>query len=157
MKHLNIHSGSGISAALTAGILLLTVFLMSCRVTLTAPYDESLVNQTQQIVKQVDKLYLTMLETTENENDERAFGHFAEDYINIEVELNYLLIKNRMKPLNSESVRNYEIALETWVKYKEMHKKNNGISDADIELNRDYLRDLFIVILIGEDEKSKIR
>lgn len=144
-------------AALIVGVLLLTGMIMSCRVTLTAPYDESIVNQTQQLVKQVDRLYLTMLETTENRNDVRAYRHFAEDYINIEVELNYLIIKNRMKPMNSESVRNFEIALEAWIRYKEQHKMNNGISDADIELNRGYLRDLFMVILIGEYEKSKIR
>lgn len=138
-------------------VMLSAVLASSCRVSMVAPYDESLMEQTRQITRQVDRFYLLMQEATVNENGARNYMNYVKDYIDIEVELNDLLLKNRIKPLNSESVRNVEIALETWVNYKEMHKKNDGISDADIELNRDFLRDLFMVILIGEHEKSKIR
>ena len=95
-----------------------------------------------------------MLETTRNENNEREYSKFVNDYIDIEVELNSLLNKNRIRPLNKESTRNCEIVIETWLKYKDRHKEQNKISDADIELNRDYFRDLFVVILTGEEAKK---
>jgi hypothetical protein len=138
-------------------IVFLCAFSVSCRVTMVAPYEEAISQQTELISKKIDKLYLTMLETTKNENNEREYLRFAEHYIDIEVELNSLLNKNRMRPLNRESVLNCEIALESWLKYKEKHRTDNGMNDVDIDLNRDFFRDLFLVILIGEEAKAKIR
>jgi hypothetical protein len=138
-------------------IVFLSAFSVSCRVTMVAPYEEAISQQTELISKKVDKLYLTMLETAKNENNEREYLRFAEQYIDIEVELNSLLNKNRMRPLNRESVRNCEIALESWRKYKEKHRTDNGINDFDIDLNRDFLRDMFLVILMGEEAKAKIQ
>jgi len=134
--------------------VILATSQLSCRVTFVAPYDASVSQQIETISRKVDKFYLTMLETTRNELNEREYSKFVKDYIDIEVELNSLLNKNRIRPLNNESTKNCKIALETWTKYKEKHKQENEISDIDIELNRDFLRDLFIVIQIGEKAKK---
>ena len=140
-----------------ATVVVLIVVYASCRVTMVAPYEEKVVQQIQQVAKKVDRLYLTILETGMNDSSKREYALFAKDYVDIEVDLNSLLNQNRMKALNRESTRNCEIALETWVKYKEKHKRDNGISDVDIELNRDYYRDLFMVIQMGEEAKLKVR
>lgn len=134
--------------------IMLASFQQSCRVTLVAPYDASVSQQIETIARKVDKFYLTMLETTRNEMNEREYSKFVEEYIDIEVELNSLLNKNRIRQLNKESTKNCKTALDTWTKYKEKHKEKNEISDIDIELNRDFLRDLFIVIQTGEEAKK---
>lgn len=134
--------------------ILLAVFQVACRVTFVAPYDASVSQQIEEISRKVDRFYLTMLETTRNEEEQRAYDKFVNDYVDIEVDLNSLLNKNRIRPLNKESTRNCEIAVETWTKYKTKHKEDNGISDIDIELNRDFLRDLFVVIQTGEEAKK---
>ena len=127
----------------------------SCKVSWVATYDYMVAQQIEVVAKKVDKFYLTMLETTSEEN-ERQYSKFVKEYIDIEVELNALLNKNQIRPLNKESTRNCVIALQYWIKYKVKHKKDNVISDVDIELNRDYLHDLFIVIQIGEEAKNKL-
>ena len=140
---------------LSFSLIVITVaFLASCRVTLVAPYDSRVSQKIEDIAQKVDKFYLTMLETTRNENNEREYSKFVDDYIDVEVELNSLLNMNRIRPLNKESTKNCQIAVDTWVKYKEKHKENNTISNIDIELNRDFLRDLFTVIQIGEEVKK---
>ena len=135
--------------------IILSLLVISCRVTLVPSYNSDIAKQIELVAKKVDKFYLTMLEST-LPGDEREYAKFVQGYIDIEVELNSLLNKNRIRPLNTESTRNCEIALEIWIKYKEKHKKRNNISNADIDLNRDYLRDLFIVIQIGEEAKNNI-
>ena len=140
---------------LSFSLIVITVaFLTSCRVTLVAPYDSRVSQQIEDIARKVDKFYLTMLETTRNENNEREYSKFVDDYIDVEVELNSLLNMNRIRPLNKESTKNCQIAVDTWVKYKEKHKEKNTISNIDIDLNRDFLRDLFTVIQIGEEVKK---
>jgi hypothetical protein len=140
---------------LSFSLIVITVaFLASCRVTLVAPYDSRVSQKIEDIAQKVDKFYLTMLETTHDENNEREYSKFVDDYIDVEVELNSLLNMNRIRPLNKESTKNCQIAVDTWVKYKEKHKENNTISNIDIELNRDFLRDLFTVIQIGEEVKK---
>ncbi|NQU55335.1 MAG: hypothetical protein HQ522_22695 [Bacteroidetes bacterium] len=135
--------------------IVLAVLSVSCRVSLVSPYRKDIAQEIELTSKKVDKFYLTMLETT-SEGKNREYSNFVQDYIDIEVELNSLLNKNQIRPLNKESTRNCEILLDYWKKYKEKHKKENGISDVDIELTNDYLRDLFIVIQIGEGIKENI-
>ena len=94
-------------------VILLTIFQVACRVTFVASYDAGVSEQIENIARTVDKFYLTMQETTQNDNNDREYSRYVEDYINIEVELNSLLNKNRVRPLNKESTRNCEIAVET--------------------------------------------
>jgi len=101
--------------------------------------------------KSVDKFYLNMLETTSADNDGRAYKAFAKQYVDTEAELNSLLVMNKVRPLNKNSTRICEITLQFWVKYKEAHKKANMISDANIILNRIYLRDLFYDMQVASE------
>ena len=135
-------------------VILISAFQISCRVTFVAPYDASVSQQIEDISRKVDKFYITMQEKTTEEENQREYSRFVDDYIDIEVELNALRKKNQIRPLNKESTQNCEIALETWIKYRDKHKQDNTISDIDIDLNREFLSDLFIVIQAGEEAKK---
>lgn len=134
-------------------IILLLLFFTSCRVTLLPPRDSELVSQINLTSKAVDKLYLTLLETKDSTG--RSYTNFAEQYINIEVELTSLYNKNKVRPLNKNSTRICEITLQMWQKYKEEHKAKNYLSDAIIQLNRQSFSDLFYAMQVAEEAKQK--
>ncbi len=137
--------------------MLLTVFTFNaCRVSLIPKYDEAIATQVETVSKEVDRFYLMMQETTSKENNGRNFEMFATKYVDIEVELNALLNKNKIRPLNENSTRICEITLELWVKYKNEHKTDNTLSDGLIKLNRLTFSDLFYAMLVAEKAKGII-
>jgi hypothetical protein len=140
-------------------IILILSFLSitSCRVTLVPGYDANISAQIDNTAKEVDKFYLTMLETTKTDSGGRAFEKFSQDYINIEVELNSLLTKNKIRPLNENSTQICEITLQLWLKYKAEHKTDNTLSDGLIILNRKTFSDLFYAMQVAEKGKELVK
>lgn len=132
------------------------IALTSCKVTFIPGYDADISKQIENTAKSADKFYLSMLETTTATNDGRAFSKFSEQYVDIEVELNSLLNKNKIRPLNENSTRICEITLELWIKYKEEHKSDNSLSDGLIRLNRKTFSDLFFAMQVAEKAKEII-
>ena len=130
--------------------------LPGCRVTLIPSHDSLIAAQINETAKKVDQFYLSMLETTVVENDGRAYSKFVDQYVSIEVELNSLLNRNRVRPLNQNSTRICEITLQLWIKYKEEHKKNNKLSNGIIKLNQKTFSDLFFAMQMAEDGKKVV-
>jgi hypothetical protein len=135
------------------GILTLFLIISGCKITLVPNYDAALVEKIESIAKTTDMFYLNMLETTKNDST-RAYKKFVKEYIAIEVELNSILNKNKVKPLNEHSVRICEITLNLWIKYREEHKSDNELSDGLIKLNRKTFSDLFYAMQVAEDAKQ---
>jgi len=127
----------------------------SCKVTFIPDYDETIANQIESTTKQIDLFYLTMLETTSAENNGRSYNLFTEQYIEIEVELNSLLNKNKIRPLNENSTKICENALKLWQKYKKAHKEKNTIGDDDIVLNSKYMSSMLYSMQIAENVKPE--
>jgi len=135
--------------------LFMTILLFStCKVTFVPEYDAELSSQIDETAKMVNRFYLEMLETTSNQNEGRAFEGFIQGYIDVEVELNSLLNKNKIRPLNDNSTRICEITLQLWAKYKEEHKTDNALSDGLIKLNRQTFSDLFYAMQVAEKAKE---
>lgn len=138
-------------------LIIIFVFLSEgCRVTLVPDYDDSISHEILETAKRVDKFYLDMQETTVNENGDRAYNNMVDSYVEIEIELSSLLNKNKIRPLNENSIRICEITLELWVKYKDEHKEDNELTDGIIKLNRLTFRDLFYAMLVAEKAKEII-
>jgi len=132
-------------------LLICCLLSFSSCITLVPPYDAQVNEKIRTLSKTVDKFYLNMLETTSADNNGRAYQNFARQYVDTEAELNSLLTMNKVRPLNKNSTRICEITLQFWVKYKEAHKKANMINDANIILNRLYLRDLFYNMQVASE------
>ncbi len=141
---------------LTFAVILCMATANSCRVTFVPSYDAAVSAQIDNTAKAVDKFYLIMLATTKAENDGRAFDKFTEDYVNIEVELNSLMLQNRIRPLNENSTRICEITIQLWLKYKLEHKKDNTLSDGLIKLNQKTFSDLFYAMQVAEKGKQLV-
>lgn len=130
--------------------------LPGCRVALIPAHDSLIAAQVNETAKKVDQFYLSMLETTVVDNDGRAYSKFVDQYVSVEVELNSLLNKNKVRPLNQNSTRICEITLQLWIKYKEEHKKNNKLSNGIIKLNQKTFSDLFFAMQMAEDGKKVV-
>jgi hypothetical protein len=132
------------------------LILNSCKVTFIPSYDAKISEHIEKTSKVVDKFYLSMLETTSSSNNGRAFSKFSDQYVNIEVELNSLLNKNKLRPLNENSIRICEITIELWKKHKEEHKRDNTLSNGLIKLNRKTFDDLLFAMQKAEKAKEII-
>ncbi|TXK76068.1 hypothetical protein [Mesonia sp. K4-1] len=128
----------------------LVFVVSSCRVTLVPSYDEEVAAQIEDTAKQINTFYLQMLE---NQN-ERDYENYVNEYISIQVELNSLYNKNKVKSLNKNSTRICEITLQLWKKYKEEHKNDETLSDGIIKLNRKTFEDLLYAMQVAEKGKE---
>ncbi len=129
----------------------------SCKVSWVATYDYMVAQQIEVVAKKIDKFYLIMLETTKNEKGKRAYLMFAEQYIDIEVELKNLLQKNNRRDKNQESIEINKRILKKWLEYKETHKTENQLSDADIEANKMNFENMMNTFRIAEESKKGIK
>ena len=133
----------------------LLVLSQGCKVSLISNYDAAIATQIENTLKMVDQFYLTMKETTAEANDGRAYQHFVNQYIAIEIELQSLVDKNKVRPLNKNSTAIAENVLEQFIKYKDQHKADNTIKDANIILNRMYMHDQLVRLQMGESFKPR--
>jgi hypothetical protein len=138
-------------------IFISSVLTISCKVSWVATYDMMIAQQIENVSKKIDKFYLTMLETTTHEDGQRAYTKFAEQYIDIEVELKSLLQKNNHRAKNQESVQINQKILDKWVEYKGIHKSENNLSDSDIEANKINLDNMMNTFRTAEELKKRIK
>lgn len=130
----------------------LFVFFNSCTVQYVAEYDESVKNEIIRIAAQVETFYAELLEA---DSTERVYINFKDQYLAIEVDLRTLLLRNKIRPLNEESTKQSEIALELWVDDKEQHKNENTVSNFIINLHRKQFQRIFIAMAKGESIKEE--
>lgn len=136
-------------------VFFLLVSASSCSVRLLPDYDSSLAEDILKVSMDIDRFYSRMLELSVSGTDERAYQNFGSEYIEIELAIRSLYLRNSIRPLNKQSTRISEIALELWQKYKNEHKEDELISDGEIILNRTYMLDLFKTMLAAEEWKPE--
>jgi len=132
------------------------VALVGCSVIFLPAYNAQLSNQIDITSKAVDLFYSSMLDSTTTTNEGRAYSKFSDQYLTIEADLNSLLTKNTIRPLNANSTRICQITLQLWMKYKEEHKKSNTLSDGIIKLNQKTFNDLFNAMQVVEKGKAML-
>ena len=128
--------------------LFIVFLLSSCRVTFLPSYDAGIVQQIETISIDIDRLYLQMLE--KDKAGERTYSEYVDGYINIEVEMNLLLTKNKARPYNKDMVTNSQILLDQWIKWMDEHKQRNDLSDLEIQYRRTYFNDMIFAIISAE-------
>ena len=125
-----------------------------CRVHLLPEFDAAILDQIDQTGKQVDKFYLGLLELDPANLHKRSYSSCSDTYIAIQSELNSLYIKNKIRPLNSNTLRIVEITKELWNKYKNEHKRDQVLTNGVIELNRQSMEKLFYTMRVAEKIKK---
>ena len=120
----------------------------SCRVSLVPAYSDEIAKQIEITAKETDRLYLEIMDT---DSSKRSYKNFAEKYRNIEVEIQSLLLKNKMRPKGNDLVVITKNLLDIFLRYKQMHKeKDASIQDALLVLNQKFLQDQWTALLAAE-------
>lgn len=138
-------------------VFITSVIVTSCKVSLVATYDYMVAEKIEEVNKEIDKFYLVMLETTVNENDERAYDKYSEQYIDIQLDLKSLLQKNKRREKNQETIQINQRIYDKWLEYKEIHETQNELSDADIEANMMNMDNMLNTMLAAEQFKKAIK
>ncbi|MBS1730719.1 MAG: hypothetical protein JSS67_08060 [Bacteroidetes bacterium] len=130
------------------------MLLASCRVSLVPAYDAALQTQIENAAKATDMLYLKMMDASMNDKE---YATYAQDYLNIEGEINAILLKNEIRPKSEDIVASIKILKDYFIKAKEDHVKRNVLSNAEALIYNEQLKALWKPVLIEEMALSKVR
>lgn len=132
---------------------LLTLLLSGCTIRLVADYDAETEKAIFETAKKVDLFYVQLLDTPE---DQRQYAAFADSYMTIEADLDSLLLRNKVRPKNEDSIEIVSTTLDLWVKYKNRHQQTNTYTTGNAELDRDKFDRLFSYMARAEKAKPNI-
>ena len=131
----------------------LIILISACRTVNYVPdYDADLANQIEATSKKIDLMYLGLIDASEDD-DIRLYSANAKAYLEIEVELNSILRRNKYRQKNEESIKVSENTLELWRRYKSRHKTSGRISDVDLKLNMSTMSNQMYLLMISENKK----
>jgi hypothetical protein len=91
---------------------------------------------------------------TERDSTERTYSEFAEEYKNIEVELRVLVMMNKMRTKNEESVKISEHILQNWLEFKVAHRQNDAYKNSFIDVDWSTIREQFYALAVVEAAKK---
>jgi Rps23 Pro-64 3,4-dihydroxylase Tpa1-like proline 4-hydroxylase len=133
-------------------LLIITIILLSsCAVKMVAEYDQNTAYKIVEVSKMVNMFYIKL---ADHNSQERQYIKFMVDYRQIEVELEALVLLNKMRPLNEESTQICEHILQNWLEFKAAHKQNDSYKDVMIELNWNTIREQFYALAVAEAAKK---
>gem|GEM_PF-2358813 len=123
----------------------------SCRVSLIADRDEVFIEHVLETALVVDAFYLQLMSA---DTSQIQYSTFSDNWNNAELEIRQLRLMAEAHPLNRESSEICSLLLETFIKYKQQHQKNNFYPPALLPLHRDRLAEYFIALLSVEKSKE---
>jgi hypothetical protein len=129
----------------------IVVLSLSCGVRYVANYNATLSNDVIAVAKRVDSFYAHLIDAPDSL---RTFDKYREEYTSIEVDLNSIVMRNQIRPLNKESTQIAKNALGLWLKFRAEHKKKNEYKDAMAELDRQHMARIFVSMFNAEEAKK---
>ncbi len=135
------------------GFVYLFFLLVStgCTVKYVAEYDAAIKEEIVQISKKVDLFWGELLDTSINE---RKYAKFKNNYNEIEADIRGLVMRNEIRPLNKESTKQAQIALDLWIEDRDLHRKNDGFTDFEANRHRKQFIRVFTAMAKGEEIKD---
>ena len=142
-KHIKAHR------QLFSSVVLIAFFiaLSGCKVALLPPYNAELENQIVNAAKLTDKLYLSIIDAP---IDKKLYSDYAEKYLEIEVEINSILLKNETRPKNADFIVIIKNLQDHFKQYKNDHKIKNKLSDAELLIYNEELKGFWKPLVIAE-------
>ena len=132
-------------------LIILVLLIVSCSYNNMADYDQRIAGKIIEVSRMINLFYLNMADYG---TSERQYSKFSEDYKNIEIELQTLVLMNEIRPLNDESNLQAQTILDFWIKYKNAHKEKDTYKDVLIKLHRDRFNRNFAAMAMGEQLKK---
>ncbi len=132
-------------------VILPLLIISGCGIRLIAAYDANTEEAIFKCAKFVDQFYGGLLEADEGK---RQYAKFANEYVAIEAEINSLLLRNKVRSLNEDSVDIAEKILNLWKKYRGRHKNRDTYSTGNAELDRKRFERMFAYAARAEGAKK---
>lgn len=122
-----------------------------CSVQLVSDYDHQSQQQMMNVAKQVERFYLELaLQPVEK----RSYQVSSKGYIQIDVELSALLLRQKVRELNELTTKQVTMTQTMWQQDQLTHRKNNTISDFIIKRRRAQYQRVFLAMVRGEQMKQ---
>jgi len=131
--------------------IILVMVTSACTVKYVADYDASIMDEIIQISKKVDLFWGELLDTPEAE---RRYEKFRNKYTAIETDIRGLVMRNEIRPINKESTKQANIALDLWIQDRDEHKKNDKFTNFEARRHRKQYQRVFISMAKGEEAKN---
>lgn len=131
-------------------MLLFTIVITAfaaCKVSWVPDYSTDIESEIVNTAKLTDKLYLEMLELPEAQ---RTYTAFSKEYLEIEVEINAIKLKNEARKNNTEMLAIVKNVKDHFVQYKKEHKEQVTLSDGEIQVNEAYMQGFWRPLLQAE-------
>jgi hypothetical protein len=139
---------SAINVRKPAGlVLLLMIFLASCKVTLVPEYNAQLEDQVAKTAKANDRLYMDMLDVPVAE---RKYDSFKERYNDIGSEINSIMLKNEARPKNADFIAIIKNLKGAFEEAKQYHKENSTLADGEIKAYQSSLAGFWRPLYLAE-------
>ncbi|MEO6219906.1 MAG: hypothetical protein ABIO81_05725 [Ginsengibacter sp.] len=132
----------------------LLVHLYSCQVQLVPQYNAELEQQIVNAAKMSDKLYLEIINAPA---DKKSFSFYAVKYLDVEVEINSVLLKNETRPRAGDIVASAQKLKDFFVKAMEDHKNKHTLSDGEALIYNEQLKAFWKPVLIEEMALKKAK
>jgi len=131
--------------------LFAVILIQGCAIQLVPDYKANVAQEIINVSKKVDIFYGKLIETSDSE---RNYANFKDKYIRIEADLRALIVQNKARPLNDESISIAETTLNKWLKYKKKHKENDSYKVTLAKNHRKRFTRLFTAMSIAEEAKK---
>ena len=128
-------------------VMLLCLAFSNCKVQLVPPYDAGIEQQIVNTAKMNDRLYLEM---QEEPVADRTYNKYSSKYLDIESEINSILLKNEARKQSHDLIVITNNLKTLFVQFKDKHKQDNTINDADIKLNQLQIAAAWKALLVAE-------
>ena len=132
-------------------MLSMTLLLLNaCAINQVSDYDAQSLNQMQLVAKKVDYFYAQLSYLPK---DKRTYQQSAKQYLEVEVDLNALKLRQQIRSTNELTLKQVEIAQALWSDDRKTHQKKNTISDFIIKRHRQQFQRVFLAMIKGEESK----
>jgi hypothetical protein len=128
----------------------LLLFLNACAINQISNYDQKSMDQMELVAMKVDRFFVGLSYTPKSE---RKYQKYASNYLDIEVELNALKLRQQVRATNDLTLKQVEIAQMLWSEDRKSHQKKDTISDFIIKRHRQQFNRVFLAMIKGEESK----
>jgi hypothetical protein len=128
-------------------ILLVLTVLYSCTVHLVPPYSADMEEQIENGAKMSDRLYLGMINAP---GDKKDFSLYADKYLDVEVEINSILLKDETRPKAGDIIASAQKLKDYFVKAMEDHHNRKTLSNGELIIYNEQLKAFWKPVLVEE-------
>lgn len=125
-------------------LISISLFASSC-VSFVPLFNAAIVNDVTQLGQKVDAMYITM-----EQSSNKSYSNYIAEYANSESLINSIIVRNETRPKAGIIVKQSVIYRDLFLKYQGEHKAKVTLSNAEIRIYNQYLKDALKPLLVSE-------